>query len=204
MHASSRSHSRNGGAPSLPVTTRNSSSVYIDAVRDPAALAGSGTIALEILEDLPDVDAIFVPFGGGGLACGIANAVRALRPAVKVIVCELETAHPFKSARAAGGPVDAPCDPGFVTGVGFGSVLAEMWPVASRLIDDTLTVSLSEVVAAIRLMAEKNKVIAEGAGAIPVAAALSDRHRFRNVCAVVSGGNLDSALLLKILRGEDI
>ncbi len=179
-------------------------SVYIDAVRDPAALAGSGTIALEILEDLPDVDAIFVPFGGGGLACGIANAVRALRPAVKIIVCELETAHPFKSARAAGGPVDAPCDPGFVTGVGFGSVLAEMWPVASRLIDDTLTVSLSEVVAAIRLMAEKNKVIAEGAGAIPVAAALSDRHRFRNVCAVVSGGNLDSALLLKILRGEDI
>jgi threonine dehydratase len=179
-------------------------SVYIDAVRDPAALAGSGTIALEILEDLPDVDAIFVPFGGGGLACGIANAVRALRPAVKVIVCELETAHPFKSARAAGGPVDAPCDPGFVTGVGFGSVLAEMWPVASRLIDDTLTVSLSEVVAAIRLMAEKNKVIAEGAGAIPVAAALSDRHGFRNVCAVVSGGNLDSALLVKILRGEDI
>jgi threonine dehydratase len=179
-------------------------SVYIDAVRDPAALAGNGTIALEILEDLPDVDAIFVPFGGGGLACGIANAVRALRPAVKVIVCELETAHPFKSARAAGGPVDAPCDPGFVTGVGFGSVLADMWPVASRLIDDTLTVSLSEVVAAIRLMAEKNKVIAEGAGAIPVAAALADRHRFRNVCAVVSGGNLDSALLVKILRGEDI
>jgi threonine dehydratase len=179
-------------------------SVYIDAVRDPAALAGSGTIALEILEDLPDVDAIFVPFGGGGLACGIANAVRALRPAVKVIVCELETAHPFKSALAAGGPVDAPCDPGFVTGVGFGSVLAEMWPIASRLIDDTLTVSLSEVVAAIRLLAEKNKVIAEGAGAIPVAAALSDRHRFRNVCAVVSGGNLDSALLVKILRGEEI
>lgn len=179
-------------------------SVYIDAVRDPAALAGNGTIALEILEDLPEVDAIFVPFGGGGLACGIANAVRALRPAVKVIVCELETAHPFKSALAAGGPVDAPCDPGFVTGVGFGSVLAEMWPVASRLIDGTLTVSLSEVVAAIRLMAEKNKVIAEGAGAIAVAAALSDRHRFRNVCAVVSGGNLDSALLVKILRGEDI
>ena len=179
-------------------------SVYIDAVRDPAALAGNGTIALEILEDLPDVDAIFVPFGGGGLACGIANVVRALRPTVKVIVCELETAHPFKSARAAGGPVDAPCDPGFVTGVGFGSVLAEMWPVASRLIDDTLTVSLSEVVAAIRLMAEKNKVIAEGAGAIAVAAALANRHRFKNVCAVVSGGNLDSALLVKILRGEDI
>jgi threonine dehydratase len=164
-------------------------SVYIDAVRDPAALAGNGTIALEILEDLPDVEAIFVPFGGGGLACGVANAVRALRPEVKIIVCELETAHPFRSAREAGKPVDAPCDPGFVTGVGFGSVLPEIWPLASRLIDDTLTVSLSEVVAAIRLLAAQNKVIAEGAGAIPVAAALAGRHRFRNVCAVVSGGN---------------
>ena len=119
-----------------PVDHPRFGSVYIDAVRDPAAFAGNGTLALEILEDLPDVDAIFVPFGGGGLACGIANAVRALRPSVKVIVCELDTAHPFKSAREAGGPVDSTCDPGFVTGVGFGSVLPEMWPVASRLIDD--------------------------------------------------------------------
>jgi threonine dehydratase len=174
-------------------------SAYIDAVRDPAAFAANGTIALEILEDLPDVDAIFVPFGGGGLACGIANAVRSLRPAVKIVACELETAHPFKSARAAGGPVDTPCDTGFVSGVGFGSVLPEMWPVANRLIDDTLTVSLNEVVGAIRLLAEKNKVVAEGAGAIPVAAALSNRHRFGNVCAVVSGGNLDPALI-KVLQ----
>jgi threonine dehydratase len=179
-------------------------SAYIDAVRDSAAFAGNGTIALEILDDLCELDAIFVPFGGGGLACGIANAVRRLRPGVKVIACELETAHPFKSARDAGGPVDSPCDPGFVTGVGFGSLLPEMWPVASRLIDDVLTVSLSEVAKAIRLLAEGNKVIAEGAGAIAVAAALSNRHRFGTVCAVVSGGNLDAALLAKILRGEDV
>jgi threonine dehydratase len=164
-------------------------SVYIDAVRDPAAFAGNGTIGLEILEDLPDVDAILVPFGGGGLACGVANAVRAVRPTVKVIVCELDTAHPFKAAREAGRPVETQCDPGFVTGVGFGSVLPEIWPIASRLIDDTLTVSLSEVAAAIKLLAEKNKVIAEGAGAIPVAAALGAGRRFKNVCAVVSGGN---------------
>jgi threonine dehydratase len=177
---------------------------YIDAVRDPAAFAGNGTIGVEILEDVPDVDAIFVPFGGGGLGCGIANAVRALRRDVKVIVCELETAHPFKAARAAGGPVDAPCDPGFVTGVGFGSVLPEMWPLAQRLIDDTMTVSSREVVDAIRLMAVENKVVAEGAGAIAVAAALSKRHRFSNVCAVVSGGNLDPTLLARILRGEYI
>jgi threonine dehydratase len=179
-------------------------SVYIDAVRDPASFAGNSTIAREILEDVPDVDAIFVPFGGGGLACGIANGLRALGSSTKVIVCELDTAHPFKAAREAGGPVDSPCDPGFVTGVGFGSVLPEMWPVASRLIDDSLTVSLSEVVNAIKLLAESNKVTAEGAGAIPVAAALSNRHPFRNVCAVVSGGNIDPALLAKILRGEDM
>jgi threonine dehydratase len=178
--------------------------VYIDAVRDPAAFAGNGTIAAEILEDVPDIDAIFVPFGGGGLACGIANGLRAAGSAVKVIACELDSAHPFKAARAAGGPVDSPCDPGFVTGVGFGSVLPEMWPVASRLIDDTLTVSLSEVANTIKLLAESNKVVAEGAGAIPVAAALSSRHRYKNVCAVVSGGNLDPALLAKILRGENI
>ena len=204
MHASSVNLSRNGGDAVTSGDGPRFSSVYIDAVRDPAAFAGNGTLALEILEDLPDVDAIFVPFGGGGLACGIANAVRALRPSVKVIVCELDTAHPFKSAREAGKPVDSTCDPGFVTGVGFGAVLPEMWPVASRLIDDTMTVSLSEVARAIRLMAEANKVIAEGAGAIAVAAALSNRHRFGNVCAVVSGGNLDPALLAKILRGEDI
>ena len=145
-----------------------------------------------------------MPFGGGGLACGIANGLRALGSAVQVIACELDSAHPLKAARAAGGPVQSPCDPGFVTGVGFGSVLPEMWPVTSRLIDDTLTVSLSEVVNAIRLLAESNKVVAEGAGAIPVAAALANRHRFKNVCAVVSGGNLDPTLLAKILRGEDL
>ena len=177
---------------------------YIDAVRDPAAFAGSGTLAAEILEDVPDVEAIFVPFGGGGLACGIANALRAAGSAVKVVICELESAHPFLSAREAGGPVESPCDPGFVTGVGFGAVLAEMWPVLNRLIHDTLTVSLSEVVDAIKLLATGNQTIAEGAGAIPVAAALANRHGFRSVCAVVSGGNLDPALLAKILRGEDL
>jgi threonine dehydratase len=177
---------------------------YIDAVRDPAAFAGNGTLAAEILEDVPDVEAIFVPFGGGGLACGIANALRAAGSAVKVVICELESAHPFLSARQAGGPVESACDPGFVTGVGFGAVLPEMWPVANQLIHDTLTVSLSEVVDAIKLLANGNQTIAEGAGAIPVAAALANRHRFRSVCAVVSGGNLDPALLAKILRGEQL
>jgi threonine dehydratase len=173
--------------------------LYIDAVRDPAAFAGNGTLGMEILEDLADVEAIFVPFGGGGLGCGIANAVRAIRPGVKIIACELDTAQPFTAARKAGGPVTVSHDSGFVSGVGYGTVLPELWPLTSTLIDGSITVSLKEVAAAIKLIAERNRVIAEGAGAIPVAAALSGRYPFERVCAVVSGGNLDKDVLLRIL-----
>ncbi len=178
--------------------------LYVDAAREPAALAGNGVIALEILEDLADVDAIFVPFGGGALGCGIACATRVLRPSIKIIACELETAQPMTAAMQAGRPVTVPYDSGFVSGVGFGTILPEMWPLASRLIDHTITVSLQEVAAAIKSMAERNKTIAEGAGAIPVAAALSGRHEFKKVCAVVSGGNIDNELLIRILRGDAI
>lgn len=175
---------------------------YIDAVRDPAALAGDGTIGIEILEQCPDVEAIFTPFGGGGLACGIACAVRALKPSVKVIACEIETAAPFTAALAAGERVVIPFDPGFVSGVGFGQVLPEMWPMVGEMIDGAMTVSLDEIAGAIRTLAERNRVIAEGAGAIPVAAALSGRHGFKHVCAVVSGGNLDNSALAAILDGR--
>ena len=175
---------------------------YIDAVRDPAALAGNGTIALEILEQVPDVEAVLVPFGGGALACGIASALRALQPAVKVIACELDTAQPFSAALRAGQPITTTSAPGFVNGVGFASLLPEMWPLSRDLIDGALSVSLAEVAAAIRALAEGNKVIAEGAGAISVAAALAARHPFKRVCAVVSGGNLDPEVLTSILAGR--
>src|ERR1700732_5369962 len=108
--------------------------VYIDAVRDPASLAGDATIGAEILAQWPDVEAILIPFGGGGLACGIACAVRAIRPGVKIIACELSSAHPLKSAFDAGAPTQTLHEPGFVSGVGFGSVLPEMWPAAGTLI----------------------------------------------------------------------
>jgi threonine dehydratase len=175
--------------------------VYIDAVRDPACLAGDATIGLEILEQFPDVEAIFVPFGGGGLACGIACAIRAIHPKVKVIACELETAHPCKAALAAGAPVETAHEPGFVSGVGFGTVLPEMWPLISSLVDDVITVSLAEVANAIKVMVENNRVVAEGAGAISVAAALSGRYEYSRICAVVSGGNIDSSALSTILQG---
>jgi threonine dehydratase len=176
--------------------------VYIDAVRDPACLAGDATVGLEILEQFPDVEAIFVPFGGGGLACGIACAIRAIHPKVKVIACELETAHPCKAALAAGAPVETAHDPGFVSGVGFGTVLPEMWPLISSLVDGVITVTLAEVANAIKVMVENNRVVAEGAGAIPVAAALSGRYEYSRVCAVVSGGNLDNSALSTILQGR--
>jgi threonine dehydratase len=177
--------------------------VYIDAVRDPASLAGDATIGLEILRQSPDIEAILIPFGGGGLACGIACAVRALKPEVKIIACELASAHPLKAAFDAGAPTETPHEPGFVSGVGFGSVLPEMWPLLKSMIDEVITVSLTEVAAAIKVMVEHNRVVAEGAGAVSVAAALSGRYAEAKVCAVVSGGNLDSSILAAILEGRN-
>jgi threonine dehydratase len=175
--------------------------LYIDAVRDPLALAGNGTLGLEILEQLPGVDAIFVPFGGGALACGVACAARAINAAVKIIVCEPDGAQPFGAAYRAGRPVTVASNPGFISGVGFHTLLPEMWPLCRELIDGALTVSLAEVAAAIRLLAARNQVVAEGAGAIAVAAAVAGRHPFRRVCAVVSGGNVGVELLTQILSG---
>jgi threonine dehydratase len=176
--------------------------LYIDAVRDPAALAGDATIGLEILSQWPEVEAILVPFGGGGLACGIACAVRALRPDVKIIACELTTAHPLKAAFAAGLPTHTAHEPGFVSGVGFATVLPEMWPLVKSLIDGVIIVSLRQVAEAIKLMVERNHVVAEGAGAVAVAAALSGNYTQNKVCAVVSGGNLDGPILASILQGR--
>ena len=176
--------------------------VYIDAVRDPASLAGDATIGAEILEQWPDVEAILIPFGGGGLACGIGCAVRAIKPDVKIIACELASAHPLKSAFDAGAPTQTSHEAGFVSGVGFGSVLHEMWPLARSMIDEVITVSLAQVAQAIKLLAENNRIVAEGAGAVSVAAALTARYAQSKVCAVISGGNIDSDILATILQGR--
>ena len=175
---------------------------YIDAVRDPASLAGDATIGAEILTQWPEVEAILVPFGGGGLACGIACAVRAINPKVKVIACELSSAHPLQSAFQAGAPTQTTHSAGFVSGVGFGTVLPEMWPLIKSMIDDVVTVSLAQVAAAIKLLAENNHIIAEGAGAVSVAAALAAQFPQTRVCAVISGGNIDAETLASILQGR--
>jgi threonine dehydratase len=175
--------------------------VFIHPVSDRAVMAGNGTIGLEILEDLADVDAVVVPYGGGGLSCGIASALRELRPQAKVYACEVETAAPLHAALRAGAPAPVEYRPSFVDGIGGKSVLAEMWPLARRLLAGSLVVSLAAVADAIRLVAERNRAVAEGAGAAPVAAALSGRAGSGKVVCVVSGGNIDAAKLAVILQG---
>ena len=176
--------------------------LFVHPVSDPAVMAGNGTIGLEIMEDLPDVDTILVPYGGGGLSCGIATAVRALRPDVKIYACEVETSAAFSAALAADMPTKIDYTASFVDGIGSSGVLEEMWPLARRLLDGSIVMSLKEVAEAVRILAERNRVIAEGAGATPVAAALSDQMRGRKVACVVSGGNIDLEKLAKIFKRE--
>jgi threonine dehydratase len=176
--------------------------LFVHPVADPAVIAGNGTIGLEILEDLPDVDAIVVPFGGGGLSSGIASAVRARRPATKVWAAEVETAAPFAASLAAGSAQSIERTATFVDGIGGKSVLDEMWPLVKRLLDGSLVVTLRQVADAIGLLVERNRVVAEGAGGAPVAAALAGHAGRGKVVCVVSGGNIDSAKLMTILRGE--
>jgi len=164
---------------------------FVHPVADAAVIAGNGTIGLEILEDLPDVDTILVPFGGGGLSSGIAAAVKAVAPGVRVLACEVSTAAPLAASLAAGGPRSVDYTPSFVDGIGGKSLLEEMWPLVSALLDGSIVVELKEVATAVRLLAERNRLIAEGAGAAPVAAASAGRvPGARKVVCVVSGGNI--------------
>ncbi len=174
---------------------------FIHPVSDPLVMAGNATIGVEILEELPDVETILVPYGGGGLSCGIAAAVAALRPEVKVHACEVETAAPLAAAWKAGRPVEIDYQPSFVDGIGGKSVLTEMWPLASKLLQGSIVVSLEETRQAIRLLLERNRVLAEGAGAVALAAALSGRAGGGRIACVISGGNIDFAKLVPILAG---
>ncbi|GMR12219.1 MAG: threonine ammonia-lyase [Gemmatimonadota bacterium] len=175
--------------------------LFIHPVSDPAVIAGNGTIGLEILEDLPDVDAVVVPYGGGGLSCGIASAVKALKPDALVFASEVATAAPFAASLREGSPQEVDRVQTFVDGIGGKSVLPEMWPLASSLLDGSLVMSIEAVVDAIRTLAIRARVIAEGAGATPVAAALDGRAGTGKVVCVVSGGNIDTVHLVKILEG---
>ncbi len=194
--------------------------LFVHPVSDRAVIAGNGTIGLEILEDLQDVDAVVVPYGGGGLSCGIASAIRGSGSAARIFAAEVDTAAPLAASLAAGEPRQIDHKGSFVDGIGGKSVLPEMWPLASTLLSGSIVCGLDEVRGAVRRLVERCRVVAEGAGATSVAAA----HRLASACrptglvelghesrsaegwvapqrlvCVVSGGNIDTARLAEIL-----
>jgi threonine dehydratase len=175
---------------------------FVHAFSDARMMAGNATVALEILEDLPQVDAILVPYGGGGLTCGIASAARTIAPSVRVFACEPESAAPLNHSLAAGRPVAPPFRRTFVDGAGGQRVYPEMLELALHLEVGSIPVPVEKVADAVRLLVERNHVVAEGAGALSVAAALSGAAGTGLVCCVVSGGNIDTQVLAAILRGE--
>jgi threonine dehydratase len=165
-------------------------------------IAGNGTIGLEILEDMPDIDAVVMPYGGGGLSCGVATVMKSLKPSVRCYATEVETAAPLSASLKAGHVVDCDYTPNFVDGIGGKSVLPEIFDLASRLLDGSLVVSLSQTANALKLLVEKARIVAEGAGAAPVAAALAGMAGHGKIVCVVSGGNIDGEKLIKILQGQ--
>jgi threonine dehydratase len=148
------------------------------------------------------VDAIVIPYGGGGLSTGIASAVRALKPETRLYAAEVETAAPLAPSLAAGSPQQVTYTATFVDGIGSPSVLPAMWPVVRQLLDGSLVAPLADVAAAVRVLVERAHVVAEGAGATPVAAALAGKAGGGKVVCVVSGGNLDLAKLAALLHGR--
>jgi threonine dehydratase len=164
---------------------------FVHAFDDPHVMAGNGTIGLEIVEDLPDVDAVVTGWGGGGLTCGIAAALRALRPACRIYAAEVASGAPLAPSLASGVPQIVEYTPSFVDGIGSRSVFPQMLERARQLIDGALVAELDEVAAALRLIAQRNHVIAEGAGACPVACALAGKAGAGKVVCIVSGGNID-------------
>jgi threonine dehydratase len=165
---------------------------FVHPFDDDRFIAGNGTAGLEILEDLPDVDAVIAPLGGGGLLSGLASAIRAVQPRVKVFAAEPETAAPFEASLTAGrASYFEGWQASFVDGAGGRSVLPTMWPLLQGLLAGSIVVPLAETAAAMKLVAERNHIIAEGAAACAVAAALTGRAGPGKIVAVVSGGNID-------------
>jgi threonine dehydratase len=175
--------------------------VFVHPVSDAAVIAGTGTIGLEIIEDLPDVDTVLVPFGGGGLSSGIATALKGVKPNAKVYACEVETAPSLTAALDAGQPTRIERKPSFIDGIGGMGVLPDMWPIVSAVLDGALVSSVEEIAGAVKLLAERARVVAEGAGGSSLAAALKHNVGGKVVC-VVSGGNIDATKLAAILEGR--
>jgi threonine dehydratase len=176
--------------------------LFVHPYSDPDVMAGNGVAGLEILEDLPEVEAVVVPWGGGGLCCGIAAAIRQLKPETKIYAGEVETGAPLAPSLAAGEPVEVTYTPNFVDGIGAPFVNAEMFELARQLVDGSLVVDLSATADAMRVIIERNRVVPEGAGAVAVAAARAGMAGGGKVVCLVSGGNVDFGRLVTVLQGR--
>ncbi len=176
--------------------------LFVHPVADERVMAGNGTIGLELLEQCPDFDTVVVPYGGGGLLTGIASAVKSERPDVQFYAAEPETGAPVAATLAAGEPTAVDYTPSFVDGSGSRELIPKVWEHASKILDGAFALPLDEVAGAVRLLAERTRVIAEGAGALATAAATSGRVPGRKIVCIVSGGNIDTAVLSRILNGE--
>ena len=175
---------------------------FIHAFDDLDVMAGNGTIALELIEDLADFDAVVIPWGGGGLSCGIAAVLRQLRPRVKIFAAEVETAAPLSASLAAGSPTTVNYTPSFVDGIGSRTVFPNLFEFAQSLLDGSIVITLEEAARAMGLVAARNRVIAEGASACAVAAAMCGRAGSGRVIAIVSGGNIDLDKFAQLTAGD--
>lgn len=200
LGAEVRAHSHEAWWRIMETRDSGDDGAFFHPVCEREVIAGAATIGAEIAEDLPDVEAVLIPIGGGGLACGIAQAVRMTRPTCRIVAVETDTAMPLKAALASGAPVTVARTPSFIDGMGSTRVLDAMWPLLERLIDEVVVVSVVEVEQAIRTLAGGHHVIAEGAGAAAVAAAV--KSGIDRSVAIVSGGNLDRAELQRILARQ--
>jgi threonine dehydratase len=169
---------------------------FVHPVADEAVMAGNGTIGLELAEDAPELDTVVIPWGGGGLTIGIASALKALRPDVRVVTAEPETAAPLAASLAADELREVDFRPSWIDGAGGRGLLPGMWERAQELVDEAVAVPLEDAAEAVRLLAARAKVVAEGAGALALAVAL--RRDDRCVC-IVSGGNIDAGVYADII-----
>jgi threonine dehydratase len=176
--------------------------LFVHPVLDERVMAGNGVIGIELAEELEDIDAVLVPWGGGGLTTGVASALAALSPATRVIACEPDTGAPLTASLAAGEPVAVEYVPSFVDGAGSKALLPAMWERARSLVAGAAALSPADVASAVRLLATRAHVVAEGAGALSLAAALAGHGGEGRVVCVVSGGNIDADRLATILAGD--
>jgi threonine dehydratase len=173
---------------------------FVHPFEDDEFIAGNASAGLEILEDLPDVEAIVASFGGGGLSCGIAAAMKERAPKVKVFAAEPETAAPLAWSLAAGSPQKFPTwKASWVDGCGGKSVFPRMWDLAHHLLAGSIVSRLDEIRLAMKIVAERNHVISEGAGACAVAAGLSGKCGARKIVCIVSGGNIDLSVFAQLI-----